>query len=335
MKLTEEEAAQRKEFQRKLNELRTIITDGVAYFYAWRGLMVENDDDAKALNRYRGLFLPAQAALRWIALMQLAKAFDRDRRTVSLWNLLIEAKSNLALLAPYATAQELEQIEAQAKANEAVLKSLKHLRDTRLAHHDAIVPTSLPLTYGNVLQLVEDIKSMYNALRRSHDRNVTSFGRLADDAEKHTTEVVRIMREERERAVRRLNEELSKFEGGTSASTNTNPAEVESENAVGGKELVMSWNNREFEEFIQWFMAPTNTNDTGLRARLASVPSESWGSVKVRLSQALHDEGVRQLPALDKPWHITEDDVNRRSSQADLARMKQQILDDEDRGRRS
>jgi len=43
--------------------LRSIISDGIAYFVAWRELMVEDDESAHALNRYRGLFLPARGAL--------------------------------------------------------------------------------------------------------------------------------------------------------------------------------------------------------------------------------------------------------------------------------
>jgi len=32
------------EFKQRLNELRIIIGDGIVYFSAWRGLMVEDDD---------------------------------------------------------------------------------------------------------------------------------------------------------------------------------------------------------------------------------------------------------------------------------------------------
>ncbi len=321
---TEREERVRAEFHRKLDELRTIISDGIAYFYAWRGLMIENDDDAKALNRYRGFFLPAQAALRWTALIQLAKVFDRDRRAVSLSNLLQEAKSNPSLLTPYMPTQALEQVEAQVKANESVLKSLKHLRDTRLAHHDVIVPTSVPLPYGNVIQLVEDIKDMYNTLRYGHDRNYFSFGRLADDAEKHTTQVIRIMREEMDRAAQRLNQELAKLEGIKPESTTS-----------ARRELNMSWKSREFEDFIMWFSSSENSDETELRSRLASVPTENWSGMYARLGQALHDEGVKLLPDLDRPNYITEDDVNRRSSQADLIEIKKQILAEENGKRRS
>ena len=82
---------ERQEFKRQLDELGKVISDGIAYFSAWRGLMVEDEDSAQALNRYRGLFLTARVALLKMTLIQFAKVFDRDRRTVSLRNLLAEA----------------------------------------------------------------------------------------------------------------------------------------------------------------------------------------------------------------------------------------------------
>ncbi len=47
---------------------------------------------------------------------------------------------------------------------------------------------------------------MYNSLAKGHDRSVTSFERLARDAKRHMSEVVRIMREERDRAIQRVKE---------------------------------------------------------------------------------------------------------------------------------
>jgi len=206
-KLTEHEAQQRKEFRRKLDELRTIIEDGTAYFIASQSLTLDEDTVA-ALNRYRGFFKPARNALLWMALMELAKVFDRDPRTVSLRNLLIEAKANRLVLTPYIDEQDLEHIQTQVDANEAVIKSLKRFRGKRLAHHDASVTEAkgMTLTYGKVEQLLEEVKGLYNVLERGHDGTHTAFDWLADDVEKDTSEVVRIMREERDRANQRFGE---------------------------------------------------------------------------------------------------------------------------------
>ena len=107
------------EFKRQLDELRTVISDGIAYFSAWRGLMVEDDDSAQALNRYRAFFLPARNAMLWMALLQFSKVFDPDRKTVSLRNLLTAAGKSRARLVPEATEEELNEIREQLDTNGA------------------------------------------------------------------------------------------------------------------------------------------------------------------------------------------------------------------------
>lgn len=194
------------EFKRQLVELGTVINDSIAYFSAWRGLMVADEVSAHALNRYRALFLPARSALLWMTLMQFAKVFDRDSRTVSLRNLLTAAKKNRENLTPYATEENLRHIEQKIDASEGLLDRLKRLRDQRIAHHDAIIAGDVSLPYGEVRKLVEEIKSMYNSLTSGHEQSDTHFGNLARDAERHTSEVVRIMREERDRAIRIITE---------------------------------------------------------------------------------------------------------------------------------
>lgn len=192
------------EFTRRLNELGSVITMGIAYFVAWRGLMVEDEESAHALNLHRGFFLPARDALLWMTFMQLSKAFDRDPRTISLTVLLDAAKANRTTLTPQATEDELNIIEKQISDNEQLLTRLKNLRDQRIAHHDAIAPNDRRVLFGEVQKLVEDIKSMYNNLCHWHNNTYTSFDMISRDAERDTAEVVNIMRSERDRLMRRF-----------------------------------------------------------------------------------------------------------------------------------
>ena len=87
-----------------------------------------------------------------------------------------------------------------------LLERLKRLRDQRIAHHDAISSGDRSVLYGEVQKLVDDIKSVYNKLRSGHDGVFTAFDNIVRDAERHTSEVVQIMRDERDRAVRRSRE---------------------------------------------------------------------------------------------------------------------------------
>jgi len=194
------------EFKRQLAELRKIIADGIAYFSAWRNLRVGDEDSAQALNRYRGLFLPALIALQSQSLMQFAKVFDKHPKAISLTNLLTAANKNRLSLIPYATEKELQDMEQKINDSKSLLIRLKRYRDTRLAHHDAIVAGDTSLLFGEFNRLVQDVKSIYNSLLRGHDGSVTSFEQLALEADRHTSEVVRIMREERDKAIQRIKE---------------------------------------------------------------------------------------------------------------------------------
>lgn len=191
------------EFKHQLAELGKIITDGTAYFTAWRGLTVEDEDSAHALNDYQNLFIPARDSLLKMTLMQFAKVFDRHPKTVSLRNLIGAAKKNRQTLIPYGTEDNLRDIEQKLDASEELLNQLKAYRDQRLAHHDAIIAGDMRLPYGEVKKLVEETKCMYNSLTRSHDGARTIFEILDRDVERDTSEVVRIMRDERHRAIRR------------------------------------------------------------------------------------------------------------------------------------
>lgn len=48
------------EFKSRLDGLFEVIVERIGYFTASRGLLVEDEYSAHALNRYRGFFLPAR-----------------------------------------------------------------------------------------------------------------------------------------------------------------------------------------------------------------------------------------------------------------------------------
>lgn len=180
-------------FSEQLKQLGAIISDAVAYFSVWQALMVSDPDPLRALNRYKGFFLPARNALIWMALGQLAKVFDRHPKTASLRNLLKAAIDNAGELTPHCSTEELEQIRLELSTIEPLLKRLDRVRHKRFAHHQAFVSGDMPLRYGETKQLVESVKSMYNSLRHGHDKHFTIFDSWAKDAERHTQAVVGIM----------------------------------------------------------------------------------------------------------------------------------------------
>ena len=191
------------EYKRQLIELRGLIIHCIAYFTAWQNL-APDDASLKAINRYKGLFVPAQIALLWMAILQLAKIFDKDPRTISLRILHSEALKNRPVLTPYITIHELHCIGDKIGKNEEALKRLKTLRDKRIAHHDADISDLKSVFLQEITPLIEDAKFMHDELSRGHYQNVTAFESISEQAERDTRQVVQIMREDREKARRRL-----------------------------------------------------------------------------------------------------------------------------------
>jgi len=159
--------------------------------------MVDNEDAAKSLNRFRGFFLPARNSLLNMALMQFAKVFDKHKSTVSLRNLIEAAESDPINLAKNAVEGELENIKLNIASNEKLLEDLKTYRDKRLAHHDFIAPSDTHLQYGKIRDLVKSTQSAYNQLTKYFDSSITIFESLEKESERHTREVIELMMEER------------------------------------------------------------------------------------------------------------------------------------------
>jgi hypothetical protein len=84
--------------------------------------------------------------------------------------------------------------------NAQLLENLKTYRDQHLAHQDRVLKDT-SLQFGKVKQLISDTKDMYNALSNWHERSTTSYDYLTHEAEQHSSDVKRIMCEERARAM--------------------------------------------------------------------------------------------------------------------------------------
>jgi hypothetical protein len=212
-KLTKPVSMRLAEYRKQLSELRTILIEGIACLSAWQRLGNLDDNMAQALSRYRGFFLPAQLSLKHVAIQKIANAFDRNPRAVSLRNLISAAKQNPKLLAPYAKKKDLEKLERKISDNEELLSHLKSYRDQRLAHYDSVVSADTSLKFGQVKQLIKDVKDMYNSLSSGHERSITSFDFLSREAERHTSKVIEIMCEDRDKgrlAIEEANRRIGK-----------------------------------------------------------------------------------------------------------------------------
>lgn len=205
---------ERQEFKQRLDDLRNIITEGITCFSAWYRLANLDNNTAHALNRYRAFFLPVRASLNHIALLQFAKVFDKDSRTASLPSLLSVARNNPKLLLPHAEAHDLHHLEQKIENNKELLEHLKNYRDQRIAHHDSVIERDTSLPFGKVKQLIDDVIEMYNLLSKWHERSTTSFDFISHETDRHTSEVIQIMCEERNRAKLKIQEARRRIERG-------------------------------------------------------------------------------------------------------------------------
>ncbi len=132
------------EFGKRLDQLLEIIINGLRYYTAWINIRLYDADKVtwtfeeqnEALDSFGRFLTPVGSALRSMALMQFAKAFDRDPRTASLTILLGEAQRTPSLV-PARTAADLAAVSSQIKHSERIIKKLTSVRNQSLAHADA------------------------------------------------------------------------------------------------------------------------------------------------------------------------------------------------------
>jgi len=198
----------RSKFQYQLSQLRKIILDCVSYFIVWESLDKEygkylNSSFTKYLDyfsprgpkddlwwRYRGFLAPTRNALLWSALLQLSKAYDNDPRTVSLINLIADARNNPSELAPYATQDSLEVIQGRIAKNHEILAKLRHFRNKRLAHYDATETESIRIYVYQVTSLIEETKEIFNSLEYACQEESDNFDLIMEDVTLHTSQVI-------------------------------------------------------------------------------------------------------------------------------------------------
>jgi hypothetical protein len=183
----------RQEFSRQLGELRSQVSDAVLSYNVYMALW-PTEETVDILNRHRGFFSPIRNALYHNMMMGFAKVFDRDRRTISLVNLLREAGSGTADLVPRLSINDMQAMDAQLSQCEHVLLKLKNLRDQELAHKDAN-PKPVPRPKkGEIDNLIETIEGIFNSLSSGHDGSIWHFPK--ELSAEQTSEVLRILQEE-------------------------------------------------------------------------------------------------------------------------------------------
>jgi len=190
-----EKPMNRNDFKRQLDELQRQIFRAIVS-YQVRLALWETLGVVDILNAYRDFFMPVRDALYGTWVMGFAKVFDRDSRTVSLKNLMKVAKKDVANLVPNMTKEKIDELEQRLSRRDAVLKSIKKLRDQYFAHLDAAPEPKLPLIKKDVDQMIGTLEDVFNQLSQGHDGSVYSWSYQANRSAWQTSEILRILSED-------------------------------------------------------------------------------------------------------------------------------------------
>jgi hypothetical protein len=199
-------ADKRQQFKQRLEQLQEVIMSGLSFYAVWNKLRLHDEKEVswsldrqnQILGRWNGFFTPVGIGLQRMAMLEFAKVFDPDARTVSLTNLLKEAERDRSVI-PHAQASDLTDISGRLQQAEATLKTIVTLRNQRLAHADARPDPLPPLMSQQMDSLIEDIKFAFNRLSAAHDKNVYSWNYALDRTGRDTTAVLRLLLKEIER----------------------------------------------------------------------------------------------------------------------------------------
>jgi hypothetical protein len=180
---------------------------GLSFWAVWNKLRLHDaseeswslDRQNQILGRWNGFFTPVGIGLQRLAMIEFAKVFDPDTRTVSLTNLLEQAKRDPALV-PHAGPTDLATISARLKQADATREAVMKLRHKRLAHAEANPPDLPPLMSQSIESFIDDIKFAFNALCAAHDNSSYSWDSAIRSSGRNTNEVLGLLLKEIERA---------------------------------------------------------------------------------------------------------------------------------------
>lgn len=186
-------------FNRRI-QLRKTILDGLSYYIVWKALNDEYERGWKQNTfktdfswRYRGFIAPCRKALLWSALMQLSKAYDQHQQNVNLYNILSEVLNNIDELAPHATRDDLENIQARITKNRELIDRLKRFRNRRLAHLDSSLTERMDFPSDQVDIMIEETKVILDQLTYACEGKHEDYSDMMEDVFQHTSEIIQMI----------------------------------------------------------------------------------------------------------------------------------------------
>jgi len=137
------------------------------------------------------------AAAVGLTLIQFSKVYDTDPRTVSLMNLLVNARNNTDELVPLTAQDNFESIQARIVEISKLLEKLRNYRNKRLVHYDSTDMENLEIPVSEVDMLIEKTKSIFNSFKLLCDGNADNYENIMKEVNLHTDKIIGLMNKEK------------------------------------------------------------------------------------------------------------------------------------------
>lgn len=209
------------EFDRQFQALQSTIFQGLLVYRVFQSLE-PTEEFIGIWNMYKGFFYPVRMSLSGITILEFAKVFDEDPRTMSLINLLRHVSQEPLTYLPKAKEGDLTELQtaiAGLQEYSAAIAALKSLRDQRVAHNDANPDDGPPFLESEFGPLIKAIQRVYNAMSIAHDQSTYSWKRQLLQSSEDTAYILKVLQKDADPDVR-----LQKLMTGlTESSSQSNP----------------------------------------------------------------------------------------------------------------
>jgi len=200
-------------FNRMSHEISAVVES----YHIWRTLTFSRsipevgkeqaEKNAALLSLYKDFFIPTEQSHLQTFVIGLMKFFDRHSQALSIAGLIRELEKNKTIFTADIvrstfkdpggydpikddyepiTREIKDKIEELRKPHEALIASLKDIRDKQFAHNDMETIKGASFVPNEVEALIEAIQEMFNKLSGNFNSSSTIWDHLKDDAIRST-----------------------------------------------------------------------------------------------------------------------------------------------------
>ena len=153
------------EFEDLLNRLRQQLLDAQTHFDIWETLYYRTEAEAKALNAYRGFFMPTIDAHVTRFYIKISNVVDSGVEAPSFRRLFRSIKRDSTL----APGLDIATLRRRLGKHSGLLKKIAVFRNKRAAHWDT-ESEAKPAPREPTRDLLKDLQDIWNEVSKAHDR---------------------------------------------------------------------------------------------------------------------------------------------------------------------